>query len=79
MTMLDTGEILTEYKDQVRILKQQINELEDAGKSKDAANKRCLQKLEFCTKDLGDAKAKIEKLEEEIRVNTNNKDKNDTI
>jgi hypothetical protein len=34
-------DILNEYKDQVRILKGQINELEDAGKSKDAANKRC--------------------------------------
>ena len=79
MTILDTGELLSEYKEQLRILKQQINELEDAGKSKDAANKRCLQKLEFCTKDLGDAKAKIEKLEEEIRLNTNNKDNNDTI
>ena len=76
---MESVEIINEYKDQVRILKQQINELEDAGKSKDAANKRCLQKLEFCTKDLGDAKAKIEELEKEIRVNTNNKDKNDTI
>ena len=41
----DPSEILNEYKDQVRILKQQIAELEDAGKSKDAANKICLQKL----------------------------------
>ena len=57
-------DILNEYKDQVRILKGQINELEDAGKSKDAANKRCLQSLEFCTKDLEDAVSKIEKLEE---------------
>ena len=57
-------EILNEYKDQVRILKGQINELEDAGKSKDAANKRCLQKLEFYTKDLDDALSKIKKLEE---------------
>ena len=57
-------DILNEYKDQVRILKGQINELEDAGKSKDAANKRCLQKLESCTKDLDDALSKIEKLEE---------------
>ena len=79
MTILDTGEILTEYKDQVRILKQQINELEDAGKSKDAANKRCLQKLEFCTKDLGEAKGKIEELKEKLRFNTNNKEQNDTI
>ena len=60
----DSSEILNEYKDQVRILKQQIEELEDAGKSKDAANKRCLQKLEFCTKDLDDALSKIKVLEE---------------
>ena len=60
-------DILNEYKDQVRILKGQINELEDAGKSKDAANKRCLQKLEFCTKDLDDALSKIKKLEEETK------------
>ena len=31
---MESVEIITEYKDQVRILKQQINELEDAGKSK---------------------------------------------
>ena len=60
----DPSEILNEYKDQVRILKQQIAELEDACKSKDAANKRCLQKLEFCTKDLDDALSKIKELEE---------------
>ena len=57
-------DIINEYKDQVRILKQQISELEDAGKSKDAANKRCLQKLEHLTKDLEDANAKIQKLED---------------
>ena len=60
-------DILNEYNDQVRILKGQIAELEDAGKSKDAANKRCLQKLEFCTKDLDDALSKIKKLEEETK------------
>ena len=60
-------DILNEYKDQVRILKGQIAELEDAGKSKDAANKRCLQKLEFCNKDLDDALSKIKKLEEETK------------
>ena len=60
----DPSDILNEYKDQVRILKQQIAELEDAGKSKDAANKRCLQKLEFCNKDLEDALSKIKELEE---------------
>ncbi len=58
-------DIINEYKDQVRILKGQISELEDSNKSKDSANKRCLQKLEFCTKDLDDALSKIKKLEEE--------------
>ena len=57
-------DIISEYKDQVRILKSQIAELEDANKSKDSANKRCLQKLEFCTKDLDDALSKIKDLEE---------------
>jgi len=60
----DPSEILNEYKDQVRILKQQIAELEDAGKSKDAANKRCLQKLEFFNKYLYYALYKIKELEE---------------
>jgi hypothetical protein len=70
---MESVEIITEYKDQVRILKQQINELEDAGKSKDAANKRCLQKLEFSTTDLDKALIKIKELEEKI------KETNDTI
>ena len=39
-------DLINEYKDQVRILKQEVAELQDAGKSKDSANKRCLQKLE---------------------------------
>lgn len=56
-------EIINEYKDQVRILKQQISELEDAGKSKDAANKRCLQKLENANSDLEKALEEIKKLE----------------
>ena len=67
-------DILNEYKDQVRILKGQINELEDAGKSKDAANKRCLQKLEFCTKDLSEALSKLKTLEEQTKET-----KHDTI
>ena len=57
-------DIINEYKDQVRILKGQISELEDSNKSKDSANKRCLQKLEFCNKDLDDALSKIKELEE---------------
>ena len=72
---MDKGEIINEYKDQVRILKQQINELEDAGKSKDAANKRCLQKLEFSTKDLEDALTKIKALEEQIKGKQEEKEK----
>ena len=70
---MESVEIITEYKDQVRILKQQINELEDAGKSKDAANKRCLQKLECSTTDLEKALVKIKELEEKINGS------NDTI
>tara|TARA_R100001443_G_C3307847_1_gene166961 strand:- start:351 stop:566 length:216 start_codon:yes stop_codon:yes gene_type:complete len=63
-------DIINEYKDQVRILKGQIAELEDANKSKDSANKRCLQKLEFCNKDLDDAQKKIKELEEKINNDT---------
>ena len=43
--MSDSIDLINEYKDQIRILKNQIAELEDAGKSKDAANKRCLKML----------------------------------
>jgi ribosomal protein S15P/S13E len=50
--MSDNLELLNEYKEQVRILKQEIAELQDAGKSKDSANKRCLQKLEHISIDL---------------------------
>ena len=53
-------------KTRLEYSKGQIAELEDAGKSKDAANKRCLQKLEFCTKDLDDAQKKIKELEEKL-------------
>ena len=38
--MSDNLDLINEYKDQVRILKNQINELEDASKSKDSANKK---------------------------------------
>jgi len=59
-------DIINEYKDQVRILKQEIAELQDAGKSKDSANKRCLQKLENTTKDLEEANQEIKDLKKEI-------------
>jgi len=70
---MESVEIITEYKEQVKILKQQINELEDANKYKDAANKRCLQKLEFSTRDLDKALIKIKELEDKL------KETNDTI
>ena len=52
MSKADYQEIITEYKEQVRVLKEQNNELMDAGKAKDAALKRALQKLEYTTDDL---------------------------
>ena len=55
----DYKDIITEYKEQVRVLKEQISELEDANKSKDAALKRALQKLEHTTSDLGKANKEI--------------------
>tara|TARA_R100000808_G_scaffold3605_8_gene12648 strand:+ start:1373 stop:1570 length:198 start_codon:yes stop_codon:yes gene_type:complete len=57
-------DIINEYKDQLRILRQQIAELEDSNKSKDSANKRCLQKLENTSKDLEEAQKKIKNFEE---------------
>ena len=68
-------ELINEYKEQVRILKQEVAELQDAGKSKDAANKRCLQKLEHANKDLEDAKEKIKKIEEKYDSKNKRKDK----
>ena len=60
-------DLTNEYKDQVRILKQEVAELQDAGKSKDSANKRCLQKLEHSQQDLADATKKITELEDELK------------
>ena len=57
-------ELINEYKDQIRILRQEVAELQDAGKSKDSANKRCLQKLERTKADLEEALKKIKLLEE---------------
>ena len=64
--MSDSLEIINEYKEQVRILKQEVAELQDSSKSKDSANKRCLQKLEHSAQDLEDANKKIKQLEENI-------------
>ena len=60
-------DLINEYKDQVRILKQEVAELQDAGKSKDSANKRCLQKLEHSQQDLLDANKKITELEDQLK------------
>ena len=68
-------DLINEYKDQVRILKQEVAELQDAGKSKDSANKRCLQKLEHTNQDLEDANIKIKKLEEKNDPKNKGKDK----
>jgi len=62
--MSDSLEIINEYKEQVRILKQEVAELQDSSKSKDSANKRCLQKLEHISIDLQDANEKIKELKE---------------
>jgi chromosome segregation ATPase len=64
--MSENSELINEYKEQVRILKQELAELQDAGKSKDSANKRCLQKLEHSAQDLEDANKKITSLEDEL-------------
>jgi len=52
MSKAEYLDIISEYKEQVRVLKEQVNELTDACKSKDAALKRALQKLEYTTNDL---------------------------
>ena len=67
-------ELINEYKEQIRILRQEVAELQDAGKSKYAANKRCLQKLEHTNKDLEDAQERIKKLEDKL---TKQKEPND--
>ena len=65
--MSENQDLINEYKDQVRILKQEVAELQDAGKSKDSANKRCLQKLEHSQQDLEQANKKIVELEDELK------------
>jgi chromosome segregation ATPase len=72
--MSESLDIINEYKDQLRILKQEVAELQDAGKSKDAANKRCLQKLEHTSTDLETANKKIKQLEEENKKFTEKKE-----
>ena len=70
-----SSDLLNEYKEQIRILRQEVAELQDAGKSKDAANKRCLQKLDHTNQDLEEAIKKIKKLEEKNDKEDIGKDK----
>tara|TARA_B100001564_G_scaffold322049_1_gene301085 strand:+ start:246 stop:497 length:252 start_codon:yes stop_codon:yes gene_type:complete len=73
MSKSDYQELIAEYKDQIRILKQEVAELQDAGKSKDSANKRSLQKLEHITDDLEKAQAEIKKLTQQLEDKTHEK------
>jgi len=59
MDKADFQDIINEYKEQARVLRAQISELEDACKSKDAALKRSLQKLEYTAQDLDEAHDEI--------------------
>jgi len=74
MSKSDYQELIAEYKDQIRILKQEVAELQDAGKSKDSANKRSLQKLEHITDDLEKAQAEIKRLTQQLEDKTHEKD-----
>ena len=67
-------ELINEYKEQIRILRQEVAELQDAGKSKDSASKRTLQKLEHVTQDLEESNKKIKELENKIKQLTTEKD-----
>ena len=73
----NSSELLNEYKDQIRILRQEVAELQDAGKSKDSANKRCLQKLEHTNEDLEKANKKIKELENKLNKVEKNYDQKD--
>ena len=73
MSKSEYQDLLAEYKEQIRILKQEIAELQDAGKIKDSANKRTLQKLENLTEDLEKAQQELKQLKEKQH------DKNKTI
>ena len=74
MSKSDYQELIAEYKAQIRILKQEVAELQDAGKSKDSASKRSLQKLEHVTDDLEKAQAEIKKLTQQLEDKTHEKD-----
>ena len=65
MATADYQEIISEYKEQVRVIKEQVNELTDACKAKDAAVKRALQKLEYTTNDLDKANEEMKEQKDE--------------
>ena len=67
MSKADYQEIITEHKEQVRVLKEQVNELTDACKAKDSALKRALQKLEYTTDDLDKMEAKEKESKDETK------------
>ena len=66
MAKADYQEIISEYKEQVRVLKEQNNELTDACKVKDAALKRALQKLEYTTQDLDKLQEKTDETDGKV-------------
>ena len=55
--------------------KQEVAELQDAGKAKDSANKRTLQKLEYVTEDLEKTQQELIQLKEKQNDKNNTKDK----
>ena len=75
MSKSEYQDLIAEYKEQIRILKQEVAELQDAGKSKDSANKRTLQKLENVTDDLEKAQQELKELKEKQNEKNNTKDK----
>ena len=66
MSKADYQEIIAENKEQVRVLKEQVNELTDACKAKDSALKRALQKLEYTTDDLDKLQEKKDEPDEKL-------------
>ena len=75
MSKSEYQDLINQYKDQIRILKQEVAELQDAGKAKDSANKRTLQKLEYVTEDLEKTQQELIQLKEKQNDKNNTKDK----
>tara|TARA_Y100001938_G_scaffold100415_1_gene137267 strand:+ start:19 stop:258 length:240 start_codon:yes stop_codon:yes gene_type:complete len=75
MSKSEYQDLINEYKDQIRILKQEVAELQDAGKAKDSANKRTLQKLEYVTEDLEKTQQELIQLKEKQNDKNSTKDK----